>query len=820
MTNAAFVNSALYSIDIYKSYIEKKKRTNPLIGKSVSTVIRKMKDGNGNFFLTLDKRIFSIDCIELMIAGVSSLNHWKDELRFIKWDDRNRLLTIHVSDNLAQFIDSKDLADIQICSDMMFLVRRLEEWYKNHTYSFRIACPACASELSPPSSSDFIEPPSAEQEKALSAIFEYPLTYIWGAPGTGKTKFVLSYALLNYLKAGKKVIVTAPTNNAVDQTLLGVMRVLEENGVSTRSVLRLGVPGWEIAEKYPYICENRLDVKYLEECKRDYDIIQNILKVRSFNSDMSDVIAYVEEYTRERHSDYEYLEKLKQQERQLISDVSYYEDELKKITSDMEHQHQDISLKQSKKDRLLQERRKAADSLKEISSRSTLFRFFAKSQIQAAENQISALDKTLEKEDALLSSMLSDYEKTFKKKSNAENQIPALKKKCRTIHVQRNNLASQLSRELQSMWDKYPILKDVCATTHPSPTVQNIEEIYRHLNKVKPKQEEATKYFGFPVDELKETLFELKETIDELEQIETNRFENTSIIAATTDTIVGRYNLLNEHRNEISHVFMDEAAYSPIIKAMICYSFDCPVTFLGDHMQLPPVCEMKSENLSDFEKPFATLWMQSAIHSGDVFEEEIKVIYKKHADRLLDIPKNTVCRSLNYTYRFSEKIAGILSQNVYSSDFRGNNNGETNIIVLDAKKGHTEGRKNIYEAKTIQQYLSSMQHNNYAILTPYKEQVELLKRILHNVEHHCIMTVHASQGREWDTVFLSVSDTQNMFFTDSTNRDTDGLRIINTAVSRAKHELIIVCDYEFWVEKSNQIICKFIKNTKEIYHNG
>ena len=72
------------------------------------------------------------------------------------------------------------------------------------------------------------------------------------------------------------------------------------------------------------------------------------------------------------------------------------------------------------------------------------------------------------------------------------------------------------------------------------------------------------------------------------------------------------------------------------------------------------------------------------------------------------------------------------------------------------------------------------------------------------------MTVHSSQGREWDTVILSVVDTAKRWFTDSSNTAAKGLTVINTAVSRAKKRLIIVCDARYWINEKNQLIGSLI----------
>lgn len=76
-----------------------------------------------------------------------------------------------------------------------------------------------------------------------------------------------------------------------------------------------------------------------------------------------------------------------------------------------------------------------------------------------------------------------------------------------------------------------------------------------------------------------------------------------------------------------------------------------------------------------------------------------------------------------------------------------------------------------------------------------------------------LLTAPYSQGREWDTVILSVVDTQKMFFTDSKNKFSKGVKIINTAISRAKKELVIICDKNFWQTNNNdQLIGNLVSN--------
>ena len=59
---------------------------------------------------------------------------------------------------------------------------------------------------------------------------------------------------------------------------------------------------------------------------------------------------------------------------------------------------------------------------------------------------------------------------------------------------------------------------------------------------------------------------------------------------------------------------------------------------------------------------------------------------------------------------------------------------------------------------------------------------------------------------------------ENKFFTDTLIPQTKGLQLINTAVSRAKKQLIIVCDAKYWQTQEGQLI-KDLVDISEIENN-
>ena len=105
------------------------------------------------------------------------------------------------------------------------------------------------------------------------------------------------------------------------------------------------------------------------------------------------------------------------------------------------------------------------------------------------------------------------------------------------------------------------------------------------------------------------------------------------------------------------------------------------------------------------------------------------------------------------------------------------------------------------------------EEGSYTILAPYHLQIERLKKLMPG-ERGNILTVHRAQGMEWDTVILSVCDTKDAYFVNSGL--TVGKCVLNTAISRAKKRLVIVCDTDFWGSERKQLISELIaQSTRE-----
>lgn len=91
---------------------------------------------------------------------------------------------------------------------------------------------------------------TVEQRQSLESCLGIGVRLVWGPPGTGKTR-VLSEAIGELVRAGRRVLLVSATNIAVDNALLGVVDTRRyEPGV----LLRVGAPHHPDMLKHPAIC--------------------------------------------------------------------------------------------------------------------------------------------------------------------------------------------------------------------------------------------------------------------------------------------------------------------------------------------------------------------------------------------------------------------------------------------------------------------------------------------------------------------------------------------------------------------------------------
>ena len=309
-----------------------------------------------------------------------------------------------------------------------------------------------------------------------------------------------------------------------------------------------------------------------------------------------------------------------------------------------------------------------------------------------------------------------------------------------------------------------------------------------------------------------------------------NRF---NVVAATVDSCI--YKLSPGGAYKPDHVFLDEAGYCCVIKGMALTGFGCPMTMLGDHKQLPPVfdCDDK-QMLNNPEKQIVRLWESSTLYLENAIDDESRAALCRHEP---DRPtfKHTTTGALQETHRFGPALAEVLAGRVYGPRFCSKSVNETRILYVNApKKAEDIGKDERGEYRRVssseRRCIREMMERNLAhweytvgIITPYTKQrnslASSMNRLMKKYERtedmdDDVVTVHRSQGREWDVVLFSVTDAfDEKFYSDSNKPGS--LKLINTAVSRAKKMLILVGDADDWKNRDGQLIADLFRVADE-----
>lgn len=288
------------------------------------------------------------------------------------------------------------------------------------------------------------------------------------------------------------------------------------------------------------------------------------------------------------------------------------------------------------------------------------------------------------------------------------------------------------------------------------------------------------------------------------------RLQECDVIGVTLDSFVKRYNQLSELK--FAHVFLDECAFSPLIKLIAPLTLNTPITLLGDHKQLMPICHMQDSDIQNthFE---VCVWSLNTLFLEMLFKNHAMLHTQHNYD---DIVFNTIAHyKLTTTHRYGNNLALILDKHVYHNGLRGEGL-PTEIYYIDSAKfgpnyqynPQNPRNENMGEANAIAA-LTYMLTDDYAILTPFRDQQKLL--ISKHISRHNIFTIHKSQGKEFDTIIFSPVKFSK-YMTDSHNKAA--LFALNVAISRLKNRLIIVCDYAFWIRKQGQFITTLLQNAK------
>jgi len=278
--------------------------------------------------LELSKGIRDLDNLALYIEKDTEKFYYSDDgasenyVIFDKYDEVSKTIQAYPSESLRGIIDSHETNDIKIVVDMKWLIALTKKCFER--FGSRIGYPHWEPHFKAGEDYDYPAEgsPTEEQKHAVDVVLNNSLSYVWGAPGTGKTQYVLATAILAYIKSGKRVAIIAPTNNSVEQVLRGVMKVIEKDDPNheyidpSKDILRMGAATREFIEDYGKLCENSAIELKIKKLQGTNKILESLLferRVDRLDANFDQIEAlYKEEWARAS------FEKRKQIEAQIM----------------------------------------------------------------------------------------------------------------------------------------------------------------------------------------------------------------------------------------------------------------------------------------------------------------------------------------------------------------------------------------------------------------------------------------------------------------------------------------------------------------------
>lgn len=161
-----------------------------------------------------------------------------------------------------------------------------------------------------------------------------PVTFVWGPPGTGKT-YTLARAVVNKFVKGKRIIVLAHSNQAVDVLMNELSAFTQKKGLFQEgAILRYGTQLSESRQEFSLLSTNHLiETHFPDLAEKKDQLLEKRFQLKrnltgSFNSTNSEQILQLEKKLAN------VLEKVRQKEIEFVKDAAIVGATLAKAASD------------------------------------------------------------------------------------------------------------------------------------------------------------------------------------------------------------------------------------------------------------------------------------------------------------------------------------------------------------------------------------------------------------------------------------------------------------------------------------------------------
>ena len=269
--------------------------------------------------------------------------------------------------------------------------------------------------------------------------------------------------------------------------------------------------------------------------------------------------------------------------------------------------------------------------------------------------------------------------------------------------------------------------------------------------------------------------------------IDKNLEEFTKVFPVILTTNISSRRLGSKYKFDL--LTIDEAGQCDIATSLIPISKCKNLVLIGDTNQLKPIV-IFDESLND-----QLMERFGVDETYDYFNNSILSVYSN----IDSISRNILLR---YHYRCGKKIINYSNMRFYKNLLNLNainRLGEVKLIDVN-NVNHKNRNSQIEESRAIVQYIKENDLSDVYIITPFRNQEEVINHYLKEAKEKGEIgdsvscgTIHKVQGQENKTIIISTAISRDTH-TKTYDWIKNNSQLINVGVTRAKENLIVVTD--------------------------
>jgi predicted nucleic acid-binding Zn-ribbon protein len=657
--------------------------------------------------------------------------------------------------------------------------------------------------------------PGDSQQKALKCALGNEIGYIIGPPGTGKTQTLAAIAY-THLVEGRTVLIAAHTNIAVDNAMLELAKLCKGRGeLEEGRIIRYGAPMLKEVRDNEYIYPPKIAARLglelerkkraIEEALADVDMTckagdervqrtkaQWTTERRTLDGTLSTVNAELQDL---RNTQARQIHDLERRFAQVDGVLVKAEEELAGVRATLGELAGNQTKLKGLRDAQILEVKRCEERLRRAQQMNALLRWFQRIDLKALQQRLGELQYGVYTLDSRLQGLAQDIDAAHRRRG-------AIDQRLRELRETRN----QLEQEKLQLRTASPRVAELEGQTQQlRARVDTGDERVR-------QEAETWQRQRAPLQSQMQTLrSQLADIVAELAGIEKQLVEKARVIGTTlTKTYLGA---ATRHRR-FEAIIIDEASIAPMPAVYVVASrANEYVTIVGDPCQLAPI--------SKAETTAAKTWLKT-----DVFGRLNLTIAAASAGSQGSVLLDT-------QFRMHPSISRIPARHVYHPYLKDGMKAATAVsiepkptsplVLCDTSRANPQatkppnGRSRLTEyhalcsVKLTDAVLGSLPATpewngepRVGVIAPYAPHAARIQRLINeNLDATRrqlvrVGTIHSFQGLQFDVVIFDTVESPPItpFFV-AGGLGTEAMRLVNVAVTRPKHKLIIVANVAY-----------------------